>query len=875
MPPGIAIAFRFHVNFYHSYRGDTPDELGFGKDIRLLRHLIRTLDELNARGLPVCGTWDFDNRFSLQEIMPAHCPDVIEGIQRRVRAARDEVHLMSYNNGLINAHTASEFEAAISLGLSNPQGSGIRDLFGDGVYPMVRPQEMMFTPLHLRLYPALGITSISLFYSALPFNGFSTFVPPLSAAERYNPLTLTCPGIAETMTLLPCYSSGDVADHLTLRRWVSQMRRAQMALQNPTDLLLIIDMDADDEFWEGYKVPVLQRLLSTARGLQGLVENVADLPYVSFTTPGRYLEAHPPLREICFTQDTADGSFDGLASWAEKWSNHQLWTALDRARLLELQTLRLTGPEPTPAICAHLDEAFDCRLRLLSTTHLGMSAPVMNLTREATARDLAVRAVSSAGKALQQALPPPEPGRFSLLDFPRGLSTPLVRYPARPSTALVRLPLKPDAPERLRVLDQAGRPLSTAVVPGTLAATPEHRDLCFVDSFAPAELKTYTLRAAGGTPASGDAVRASEHLLENGYLRFEFNGYGQVLRALYRGQPLSSEWFVNSGLNYAGRRQVVEEWSLVAAQSYGIVGLHRSTGTITLKNGQVARFERELQLAAGLPFLYLTVRAEYPRTPDRGYSRARAARLQQAWDADWLEVMPAEIHPAPTAAECNPWRVWKHNYLGHVSSFSLNYGAYCSNVELDSVNNQVTHGWVAVSDGQRGLLVAQTSDVLTNLAFCPIRTRRLAATGRQQLAASPGTSAASLAAGEAGRSPVSIRNPQSQIRNSHWSVRLNPFGSYWGRQYRYDIRDTGLGNLIATAFSAADHIQPYAPSYNGRTLQFTLLIAPYEGDEPPEELQAHAAAFADPYLLVPDECYLDTPANRAWDPSGLGSAPSS
>ena len=56
MTPGVHLAFRFHGNFYHSYRGDTPDELGFGKDIRVIRRLIETLDELNGRGLPV----DFD-----------------------------------------------------------------------------------------------------------------------------------------------------------------------------------------------------------------------------------------------------------------------------------------------------------------------------------------------------------------------------------------------------------------------------------------------------------------------------------------------------------------------------------------------------------------------------------------------------------------------------------------------------------------------------------------------------------------------------------------------------------------------------------------------------------------------------------------------
>ena len=39
--PTISLAFRFHANFYHSYRGDTPDELGFGKDIRIIRGPLR------------------------------------------------------------------------------------------------------------------------------------------------------------------------------------------------------------------------------------------------------------------------------------------------------------------------------------------------------------------------------------------------------------------------------------------------------------------------------------------------------------------------------------------------------------------------------------------------------------------------------------------------------------------------------------------------------------------------------------------------------------------------------------------------------------------------------------------------------------------
>ena len=47
--PNVHVAFGFHVNCYHSYRGDTPDALGFGGDLRIIRHILDTLDEHNAR----------------------------------------------------------------------------------------------------------------------------------------------------------------------------------------------------------------------------------------------------------------------------------------------------------------------------------------------------------------------------------------------------------------------------------------------------------------------------------------------------------------------------------------------------------------------------------------------------------------------------------------------------------------------------------------------------------------------------------------------------------------------------------------------------------------------------------------------------------
>ena len=185
--------------------------------------------------------------------------------------------------------------------------------------------------------------------------------------------------------------------------------------------------------------------------------------------------------------------------------------------------------------------------------------------------------------------------------------------------------------------------------------------------------------------------------------------------------------------------------------------------------------------------------------------------------------MPCEIAPKLKGEEGRHLRVWKHNYLGHVSSYDLNYADFSRNKELDSSNNHITCGWVAVSDQKNGLLVAQTVDTLTSQAFCPIRTR---------------------------------------VEGKGDVIFLNPFGSYYGKQLRYDTGHTGLGRILGIAMS--DHLDPYAPSYNGKVQEFTIMIAPYAGDEPPVDVQNDALAFAYPPLVVGGGDMIAEPPYRRW-----------
>ena len=321
--PLIYLSFRFHGNFYHSYRGDTPDELGFGKDMRIIRHIIQSLDDLNQRGIPIKGTWDFENYFSLETIMPEHCPDIIAGLQRRVQEHGDEMHLMSYNNGLVSAHTAEEFREAIVRGISNLQGSGLRDLFGAGFFPMVRPQEMLFTPIHLKLYKALGIEAISLYYSAIPFNGFSNFVPLLSPAKRYNPLTLTYPGIDETMTLLPCYNHGDLIDHLTLRRWVRNLDDWPLATAVITP---------DSEFGDMHLIEIARGCTRfVACGGAGVLDRAIArghllVPTAAVRDEGTSYHYLPPSREVCASPEAVAAIETVLAEQGIAFLRTKTWT---------------------------------------------------------------------------------------------------------------------------------------------------------------------------------------------------------------------------------------------------------------------------------------------------------------------------------------------------------------------------------------------------------------------------------------------------------------------------------------------------------------------------------------------------------------------
>lgn len=748
METRIHIAYGFHVNCYHSYRGDTPDERGFGSDIRIIRKIIAALDELNAEGVPVKGTWDCENFFSLERILPRYAPDIIGGMRRRGRERGDEQIIMGYSNGALGAMQPEELAASIEWAVSNPQGSGLRDLFGS-CETIVRPQEVMFTPSQARTYQKLGVKALCLYYSCVPFDAFRTLVPPLPDEQAFNPLTYEYGDGA--VTVIPTYSNADVCDAGCLRAWVKDLRQKQVRGEINRDLFLFINMDADAIFWESLDLPLIGHRLANTDGVRGLVKEVADLDYVVFDTPGGYLKTHGPAGTLRFTQDTADGNFTGYASWAEKPYNRKIWTAVERSRA----AARVKPDE----------KDFPDRLRLLSTTHFGLATPVLNIQREQAADALAGELTARAADA----------------------SGPLTVYNTAGGTL-----------QCAQLACSSGGPV-TVSAEGLSACTalPMGGDSLFLLLRFQEEKEQYALTSA---PAVWREAAGGPRLsLESGGAVLTFTEEGRIKSFTYRGEVIGGEDFLSSYLTYGGRRY---DFCFDRLDSPPIAGgdAVRLSGRIllpkALSQGSFSFTFFTSRAAEGI-FVFTDVR--YPYTAERDAISTENSTLGRYTDKKWEEAAPFCL----SFRSHGEVSVIKRNFEGDISSFrTASYGeADERNRSLDSFNNQLTAGLVGLTDGRKGLLLANARQVLSSMAYCPMRLT------------------------EEGR------------------VLMNPFGTFHGRQRHHPNRS---GDRIPLTYTLiAPQGKSLAPSYNGSRERAVLCLLPFMGERPEEARLVELLAFAD------------------------------
>jgi hypothetical protein len=765
----IHIAYGFHVNCYHSYRGDTNDNLGFGSDIRIIRKILDTLTEFNEQGIPVKGTWDTENFFSLQKILPEYAPDIIEKMKERVIKYGDENIIMGYNNGALSAMTEDEFYESINLAVTNPDGSGLNDIFGT-CEMIVRPQEVMFTPSQVSLYNKLGVKALCLYYSCVPFDAFRTIIPKLSDEEAFNPLTYTYKG--ESMTIIPTYSNSDVCDAGCLRAWVKDLRRKQESGEINNDLFLFINMDADAIFWETIDLGKLTGKVANTDGIHGLVKEVADLPYVVFDTPGGYIKNHKPIGKIEFTHDTADGNFTGYASWSEKPFNRKIWTRIERARAMAKVTSESDKLSPS----------FNDRVLLLSTTHFGLATPVLNIQREKTALELSDKVINDELSVM------PKTEKITVYNTTKS------------NLQCVQIEIEENIPDASCIQIQAESLESFVAV-----ATDDECKTAFVMMKFNEIKEKYELDISFSAKKEKKVFR---NLLETSRISLMFTPNGNIAFAQVDGKKIGNYDFLQSYITYGDKRYQFENKSVSSLSVGGNGEGIRIQGEIhlpkELKSGKYTFDFFKTDFSDGI-FVRTTV--EYPYTAETTSISTENSALGRYSDMNWKETVPFQITPTLNG----DISVIKRNFMDDVSAFRTQSFPECDakNQKVDSFNHQLTGGFVGLYDENCGLIVANARQVLSSMAHCPMRLEK------------------------------------------DKTVRMNPFGTYYGNQRHHFSR--GNDEILDTYTLVAAQGKSIAPSYNGssETAMFGLFPMNENGITNSEKVEI--CAFADGALLTADE----------------------
>ena len=677
----IHIAYGFHVNCYHSYRGDTNDNLGFGSDIRIIRKILDTLTEFNEQGIPVKGTWDTENFFSLQKILPQYAPDIIEKMKERVTKYGDENIIMGYNNGALSAMTEDEFCESINLAVTNPDGSGLNDIFGT-CEMIVRPQEVMFTPSQVSFYNKLGINALCLYYSCVPFDAFRTIIPRLSDEEAFNPLTYTYKG--ESMTIIPTYSNSDVCDAGCLRAWVKDLRKKQESGEINNDLFLFINMDADAIFWETIDLGKFTGKVANTDGIHGLVKEVADLPYVVFDTPGGYIKNHKPIGKIDFTHDTADGNFTGYASWSEKPFNRKIWTRIERARAMA----KITSERDM------LSPSFNNRVLLLSTTHFGLATPVLNIQREKTALDLSDKVIADEMSNM------PKTEKITIYNTTN----------SKLQCVQIEIKEKIDDVSCIQIIADG---LESFVAVST---DDECKSAFLMMKFNEIKDK-YELNISFCDKKEKTPFK---NLLETSRVSLMFTPNGNIAFAQVDGKKIGGYDFLQSYITYGNKKYNFENKSVsslsVAGNGEGV----RIQGEIhlpkELKSGKYTFDFFKTDFSDGI-FVRTTV--EYPYTAETTSISTENSALGRYSDMDWKETVPFQITPTLDG----DISVIKRNFMDDVSAFRTQSFPECDakNDKVDSFNHQLTGGFVGLYNENCGLIVANARQVLSSMAHCPMR----------------------------------------------------------------------------------------------------------------------------------------------------------
>ena len=214
---------------------------------------------------------------------------------------------------------------------------------------------------------------------------------------------------------------------------------------------------------------------------------------------------------------------------------------------------------------------------------------------------------------------------------------------------------------------------------------------------------------------------------------------------------------------------------------------------IMLNEHNVAQFRYEFRLIETLPYLWLETHCVLPQTKAEWFRRKRKIN-GKPFDCRWKEFCPTEILPQFSTTE-KTTDLFVESWGNAPKRTVLRYGKQA----FGAVGGNVS---VAFSDKLQGLLVAEDTSYLASSAFCGMKT---------------------VKSGE-------------NVR-----ILLNPFGAY---------RAEKRCKWMRRGETAKQMYCSQAPSFNGATLSYRLMLAPFSGPYPPQSCLNDALQFAyAPYVV--------------------------
>ena len=839
-----------HINYYHSYRGDSKGETGFGKDLSMMHGILEELDKIEDLDLAkprIC--WDWGDTFWSIQLQKEFQPDVLDRVIERCKQGKDEVLIGQWGNVMQSALDTEEFLQQHEWFLENSMGIGVNQLFPGRVAPYARTQESMFTQGMIELYNKVGVEGICNYYSVYGFDVTRPFLNPrLDWNQRYGIVKFNSTLSDASCLMIPTYGFGDILDYCSIKNWFKFIRKRQESGEIRGHALIFLNFDMDYENWIGLKLPKFLSWMPNSRGLMEFAEAVNQFEYTEFTN---LLEIIPKLEvqgETTLREDVADGIWNGYYNWAQKYNNTRFWTIGQRARWMKCISDTISSSDldknskgNSNSYLRNSDEMYESYLKnkilFASTTNFGMAMPFLHSDRRKTAINYAIKALSSSEKAVNLAVEALTKNLIS--DFyimpvsNRGLSE--QEKILLPELILVRAVLPSNIKSKLNnetdlkiINAKSGKDINFSLYSNNSDIWIEAilSKAQFKDNFVSLNKIHVNKKTVKNEAIKKELITATEKKLKNKYISISFDRNGKISSFKFNNHEFACPKFLESSISFGNAKNpkiyksIKDQVIVIRNGEDGFSASVKVISEFDVVDDYKVRAEKVLKLYSNLPYLFVDVSMQIPdirgETVNIGKSDGTSYFVEEKYHEKWQEIMPCEIR-SNILGNNQHLKIWKRNFLGITDYFELDMKEVDpKNANIDCLVANISDGWMSLSNKEKGLLIGFNSLKAANFAFSPLKIR------------------------DKGFGDLELRGQQ---------VRINPFGTYYGKILNYWSAGNGHAQKIVTDLIGTN--ESTAPTFSGKTLSFDLIISPYLGDAPPESVKNFADHFSlEPLVLI-------------------------